>query len=100
MEWSFNQILFLLLSCLAGVGMSYASFFARSSLSATSFTVVGIMCKIATVLINLLIWDEHASLQGLAALFVCLFAGVLYRQAPMKHTRNQLPLQRKNSQRV
>ncbi len=85
MEWNFNQVFFLALSCVAGVGMSYSAFLLRSSVSATSFTVVGIMCKIATVIINLLIWDNHASTEGLAALFICLFAGVLYKQAPMRN---------------
>ncbi|QDZ21499.1 solute carrier protein [Chloropicon primus] len=86
MEWNFNQVFFLALSCAAGVGMSYSAFLLRSSVSATSFTVVGIMCKIATVMINLMIWDNHASTEGLGALFICLFAGVLYRQAPMRNS--------------
>ena len=71
-------------SCVAGVLMSYSAFLLRGLVSATTFTVVGTMCKIATVVINCLIWDKHASLRGLAALFVCLFAGVWYQQAPLR----------------
>jgi solute carrier family 35 protein len=52
--------------------------------SATSFTVVGIVCKLATVVVNLLIWDKHATPAGLAALGVCLFAGSIYQQAPLR----------------
>jgi hypothetical protein len=33
-------------------------------ISATAFTVVGNACKIATVCINLLIWDKHANATG------------------------------------
>jgi hypothetical protein len=43
-----------------------------------------VACKIATVVINCLIWDKHASFEGLVALFVCLFSGMAYQQAPMR----------------
>ena len=35
------------------------------------------MCKIGTVIINCMIWDKHASMEGLIALFVCIFWVVL-----------------------
>ena len=57
-------------SCICGIGMSYAAFFCRSSVSATMFTVVGIICKIATIVVNCLIWDKHASPHGLGFLFI------------------------------
>ena len=56
----------------------------RGMISATSFTVTGTMCKIATVVVNCLMWEKHASFEGLAALFVCLFAGMAYQQAPLR----------------
>jgi hypothetical protein len=45
---------------------------------------VGIVCKILTVIINFLIWDKHASMEGIACLLVCVLAGSLYEQAPMR----------------
>jgi len=84
-EWSFNSVVALGASCAAGVLMSYSQFLLRGLISATSFTVVGTMCKIATVIINCLIWDKHASPEGLVALFVCLFSGMAYQQAPMRN---------------
>ena len=42
------------------------------------------MNKMATVLINCLIWDKHASLLGLLSLFVCIAGGSLYKQAPLR----------------
>ena len=66
--------------------MSYSAFLLRGLISATSFTVVGTMCKIATVIINCLLWDKHASIEGLAALFLCIFAGLFYEQAPLRNT--------------
>ena len=58
-----------------------------ANVSATMFTVVGIMCKIGTVVINQVIWDKHASANGLAALLVCLLAGTFYKQAPRRGER-------------
>ena len=64
--------------------MSYSAFLLRNLVSATSFTVVGIMCKIATVVINCLIWENHASAEGLFALSICLGAGTMYQQSPLR----------------
>ena len=88
LEWNASQTFFLLLSCATGVAMSYSAFLLRSSVSATSFTVVGIMCKIATVVINLMIWDNHASANGLISLFVCLAAGTFYQQVSTRRIRD------------
>jgi hypothetical protein len=74
----------LLASCICGIGMSYSAFSLRARVSATTFTVVGILCKIGTVLINRLIWDKHTNAGGMAALAVCLAAGSLYTPAPMR----------------
>ena len=74
-EWSTASIFALSASCVAGVLMSYSQFLLRGLISATSFTVVGTMCKIGTVIINCMIWDKHASMEGLIALFICIFSG-------------------------
>ena len=60
----------LVLSCLVGVGMSHASYLLRDACSATLFTVVGIICKVVTVVINWMLWDKHASLQGIGFLLL------------------------------
>ena len=49
-----------------------------------SYTVVGVVNKFATIILNVLIWDKHASPTGLGAISVCLLAGSFYRQAPMR----------------
>ena len=51
----------LVASCLGGLGMSYFSFALRAVISATSFSVTGNVCKVLTILVNLLMWDNHAS---------------------------------------
>jgi len=84
MRWTFRPVAALSVSCAAGVAMSYFAFLCRAAVSATSFTVIGNVCKILTVLINVSIWDKHASLEGLTALFLCLGAAAAYQQSPFR----------------
>lgn len=67
-----------------GVGMSYFAWMARSLLSAASFTVVGNVCKVLTIAINVSLWDKHASAWGIGCLMFCLGAAFFYKQAPMR----------------
>ena len=83
-QWTSGAVAAVGASCVAGVLMSYSGMLLRGMISATSFTVTGTMCKIATVVVNCLMWEKHASFEGLAALFVCLFAGMAYQQAPLR----------------
>ena len=85
-DWSREQLGALGLSCVLGTAMSYFAFLCRAAISATSFTVVGNVCKILTVLINILIWDKHASPLGIAFLLLCLAAAAAYQQAPKRAT--------------
>merc|ERR1712205_272376 len=50
------------------------------------------MNKLLTVLINVLIWDKHASPVGIAALCVCLGGGAMYQQAPLRRSKGYAPL--------
>merc|ERR1711920_675525 len=74
----------LLLSCVVGVGISWSGWNCRSKISATAYTLLGVICKFISVLINVLIWDKHATKAGLGWLAVCLVASSTYRQAPMR----------------
>ena len=69
--------------------MSYFAFLCRAAVSATSFTVIGNVCKILTVLINLSIWSHHASAMGIGCLFVCLAGAAIYQQAPLRSDKVQ-----------
>lgn len=73
----------LLLGCVVGTAISYAGWYARSKVSATTYTIIGVMNKCATVLVNCLLWDNHANAMGIVSLFLCLFGGIAYEQAPM-----------------
>merc|ERR1712154_31475 len=91
-EWTVSAMFFLLLSCLLGLAMSYFAFLARNALSATSFTILGNVCKVISVGINLVIWDKHANALGIMALGVALVCAYFYKQAPLreKSTNSQL----------
>ena len=82
-------IALLLLGCMVGTGIGYTGWWCRSKVSAASYTLIGVMNKCFTVLVNLLIWDQHAPPEGIVSLSLCLFGGFLYKQAPMKRTRNE-----------
>lgn len=78
------ECLALAFSCGIGVGIGWSGWNCRSLISATSFTLVGVVCKLLTVIVNVLIWNKHASPTGLLWLLVCLISSSLYRQAPLR----------------
>mmetsp|Transcript_2457 Transcript_2457/g.4153 ORF Transcript_2457/g.4153 Transcript_2457/m.4153 type:complete len:364 (+) Transcript_2457:81-1172(+) len=73
------------LSCIVGICISWAGFWCQSLITATAYTVVGVMNKMLTVTVNVLIWDKHATSQGITALVICLIGGSFYQQAPPRH---------------
>jgi len=91
-DWTVAGVCWLLLSCVAGVAISWAGFKCQQVITATAYTVVGVMNKLLTVLVNVLIWDKHASPLGIAALCVCLCGGALYEQAPLRRPKGYEPV--------
>ncbi|XP_024979502.1 GDP-fucose transporter 1 [Cynara cardunculus var. scolymus] len=69
------------LSCVFGLLISFFGFACRKAISATAFTVTGVVNKFLTVAINVLIWDKHASPFGLFCLLVTIAGGILYQQS-------------------
>ena len=83
--WS-EVVALVLLSAVGGLGISYAGFGFRSLVSATTFTLVGIMCKVATVIMSQLLFSNTASMRGLVCLALCVGGATLYRPAPDRET--------------
>ncbi|XP_039123715.1 GDP-fucose transporter 1-like [Dioscorea cayenensis subsp. rotundata] len=77
----FGTFVAVSLSCIFGLAISFFGFAARKAISATAFTVTGVVNKFLTVAINVLIWDKHASPFGLICLLFTLVGGVLYQQS-------------------
>ncbi|XP_031476979.1 GDP-mannose transporter GONST3 [Nymphaea colorata] len=81
---SFSVILPVGLSCLFGLSISFFGFSCRRTISATGFTVLGIVNKLLTVVINLVVWDKHSTLIGTIGLLICMLGGILYQQSTTK----------------
>jgi len=84
LEPSSQAKVWLVMSCIVGVGISWSGWNARNYVSATVYTLLGVVCKFISVVLNILIWDKHATPRGLLALGVCLVSSAMYRQAPMR----------------
>ncbi|KAG5054406.1 hypothetical protein AAZX31_03G068100 [Glycine max] len=84
-DWhSFQVILPVLLSCLLGLSISFFGFSCRRAISATGFTVLGVVNKLLTVVINLVIWEKHSTWVGTVGLLICMLGGVMYQQSTSK----------------
>jgi len=82
--WTTHGVFWLGASCVVGTGISWAGFKCQSIITAAAYTVVGVVNKMLTVLLNVLIWDAHASGIGIASLIVCVLGGAFYQQAPLR----------------
>ena len=60
--------------------LRYTGWLCRGMVSATTYTLVGVVNKFFTVLLNVAVWDKHSSPWGLAAVCFCLLAGTFYQQ--------------------
>ncbi|CAM6087380.1 unnamed protein product [Calypogeia fissa] len=87
------------LSCLFGLAISFFGFAARRTISATAFTVTGVVNKLLTVVINVLIWDKHASSVGLICLLFTIMGGVLYQQSTTA-PKSSLPASKPEDEKV
>lgn len=84
-------ILAVTVSCVFGLMISFFGFATRKAISATGFTVTGVVNKFLTVGINVSIWDKHANPLGLVSLVFTLIGGVLYQQSVSIETADASP---------
>ncbi|KAL6279140.1 hypothetical protein ACE6H2_016021 [Prunus campanulata] len=89
-DWySLGVLLPVGLSCLFGLSISFFGFSCRRAISATGFTVLGIVNKLLTVVINLVIWDKHSTFVGTVGLLICMAGGVImYQQSTSKKPKD------------
>lgn len=71
----------LLTSWVLGTSISFFAFLTRKATSATSFTVIGNVCKFLTIIVNFVVWDNHATRIGVVFLIICIMAAYLYEPA-------------------
>lgn len=78
--WAWQHIAVVGLSCVVGVAISYSGFHLRKMVSATTFTVIGVLCKLMTVMLNDIVWSQHSNLMGHIGLLLCIAAGFAYER--------------------
>lgn len=83
------SVALLVIGSIVGTAIGYTSWWCRGVVSATSFTLIGVINKCFTILVNVMIWDQHATSVGIFWLIVCLGGGMLYEQPPMRGAAQQ-----------
>lgn len=76
----------VLMSCVIGIGIGYSGWQCRSLISATSYTVVGVLNKLVTVFISVILWSNSTGFVAFLSLFLCIMGGAIYQQSPKKST--------------
>jgi GDP-mannose transporter len=75
------DVVVLGISCVMGTALSYLGWKMRMIMSATSFTVVGVLNKVLTVILNGMIWPDHALWSSTIGLMFSLVGGSFYQQS-------------------
>jgi GDP-mannose transporter len=84
-EYTTRALCWLLFSCVVGTGISYAGWWCRGCVSATTYTVIGVVNKAITLALNsLLSWGAATSFAGLGGLALAISGGLVYQQAPLR----------------
>ena len=78
---SVPAILWVSLSCVVGLGISYTGWRLRDLITATTYTLVGVLNKMATVAITAVVFPASTSLAGMLALAACILCGLAYEDA-------------------
>lgn len=84
LDLGFRESGALAICCVTGVGISWSGWNCREKTAATTYTLLGVACKMISVLIIVFLWEKHASPTGIAWLGICLFSSSVYQQAPLR----------------
>ena len=75
-------------TCVAGAALSFTGMSLRSELTATQFTIMGIICKMASTLLNEIFVEPERDLPRLLSLAAVIVSSSFYKQAPLKRGKN------------
>lgn len=81
---SFSTLMILLFSCVTGTLIGYSGWYCRGMVSATTYTLVGVVNKFITILLNVIIWEKHSTWLGILSVCCCMLSGVFYQQSPRR----------------
>ena len=74
----------VILTCFAGAALSFAGMSLRTELSATAFTILGIVCKMASTMLNEIFIEPEQDLVRLSCIVAVIISSAYYKQAPLK----------------
>lgn len=77
----------VLCGCVTGTMIGWAGWYCRGTVSATSYTLIGVANKMLTVLLAVMFLDKHASPAGIGCLVLCIGASTQYSQVKTIHGR-------------
>mmetsp|Transcript_11855 Transcript_11855/g.45923 ORF Transcript_11855/g.45923 Transcript_11855/m.45923 type:complete len:398 (-) Transcript_11855:830-2023(-) len=81
-----KSLIAVYLSCLAGAVLSYTGMSLRTDLSATAFTVLGIVCKMGSSLLNEIFVAPETNRVNLLCILGVVLSSSFYKQAPQRET--------------
>ena len=87
--WTPYLVFLVTVSCVIGVSISYTGWRARSLITATCYTVLGVANKMLTVLANAFVADDRASAVGVGCLVACLLCAAAYSLEPPRRTEEK-----------
>jgi len=79
-------------SCVVGVGISYSGWALRDLVSATTFSLVGVLNKMATIAFNLVAFPNDNTGWGVLYLVACIVFGLFYKDPPRNTSGRAGPL--------
>ena len=56
-------------------------------ITATTFTLVGVLNKMATIAFTVIVWPNDTTAASILALVFCILFGLLYQDAPKRKER-------------
>jgi len=90
----------LVLSWAIGLGISYSGWWLKELATATTFTLVGVLNKVATLGLSALAFPGSTTFRGFFSLLACIVCGLLYRDAPLKVSADTGLMKRMSSPRT
>eukprot|EP00038_Savillea_parva_P011349 m.196915 g.196915 ORF g.196915 m.196915 type:complete len:331 (+) comp19935_c0_seq1:110-1102(+) len=77
-------LLWLVISSVIGVGIGYTAWACRTLVTPTSFTLVGVVNKVLTILVSITFINPNATVYSVMALAMCIGCGMLYQPPPLR----------------
>jgi len=77
----------VVMTCFAGAALSFTGMSLRTEFSATLFTVLGIVCKMASTLLNEIFVEPERDLARLSCITAVIISSSFYKQAPLRKER-------------